>query len=88
MRLLFFGTYDAGAHPRVGVLRDGLRARRASVRECNAPLGLSTATRVSMLRRPWTLPRLAVRLAWCWATLVVRAARYRRDDTWPRPTLM
>jgi hypothetical protein len=52
MRLLFFGTYDAGAHPRVAVLRDGLRAHGATVRECNAPLGLSTAARVSMLRRP------------------------------------
>ena len=74
MRLLFFGTYDAGAHPRVAVLRDGLRARGATVRECNAPLGLSTAARVSMLRRPWTLPLLAWRLLACWSALAVALA--------------
>jgi glycosyltransferase involved in cell wall biosynthesis len=83
MRLLFFGTYDAGAHPRVAVLRDGLAARGATVQECNAPLGLSTAARVSMLRRPWTLPLLAWRLLACWSTLVVRSQRWRRDGSWP-----
>jgi glycosyltransferase involved in cell wall biosynthesis len=83
MRLLFFGTYDAGAHPRVAVLRDGLRAHGATVRECNAPLGLSTAARVSMLRRPWTLPLLAWRLLACWAVLVLRSQRWRRDGSWP-----
>jgi glycosyltransferase involved in cell wall biosynthesis len=88
MRLLLFGTYDAAAHPRVAILRDGLAGHGVSVQECNAPLGLSTAARVSMLRRPWTLPRLAVRLARCWGTLVVRAARYRRDDGWPDAVLV
>ena len=83
MRLLFFGTYDAGAHPRVAVLRDGMQARGATVRECNAPLGLSTATRVSMLRRPWTLPLLAWRLLACWSALAVRSQRWRRDGSWP-----
>jgi glycosyltransferase involved in cell wall biosynthesis len=83
MRLLFFGTYDAGAHPRVAVLRDGLQARGATVRECNAPLGLSTAARVSMLRRPWTLPLLAWRLLACWSALAVRSRRWRRDGSWP-----
>lgn len=83
MRLLFFGTYDAAAHPRVAILRDGLAGHGATVRECNVPLGLSTAARVSMLRRPWTLPRLLLRLARCWATLVLRSGRYRRGDGWP-----
>ena len=83
MRLLFFGTYDAAAHPRVAILRDGLAGHGVSVQECNVPLGLSTAARVSMLNRPWTLPRLLLRLARCWATLVVRSARYRRDGGWP-----
>ncbi len=83
MRLLFFGTYDAAAHPRVAILRDGLAGHGASVRECNVPLGLSTAARVSMLRRPWTLPRLLARLARCWVTLVLRSARFRRDGGWP-----
>jgi glycosyltransferase involved in cell wall biosynthesis len=83
MRLLFFGTYDAGAHPRVAVLRDGLQSRGATVRECNAPLGLSTAARVSMLRRPWTLPLLAWRLLACWSALAIRSQRWRRDGSWP-----
>lgn len=75
MQVLFFGTYDAAAHPRVAVLRDGLTqalgdaAPGSTVAECNAPLGLSTADRVSMLRRPWLLPRLAGRLATRWARL-------------------
>ena len=85
MRVLFFGTYDADSHPRVGVLRDGLVAALsdtadATVDECNVPLGLSTAARVSMLRAPWLLPRLALRLATCWASLIRRARRRPRPD--------
>jgi glycosyltransferase involved in cell wall biosynthesis len=91
MRVLFFGTYDADSHPRVDVLRDGLTATLgdagvrdggspSSVDECNVPLGLSTAARVSMLRRPWLLPRLALRLATCWATLIRRSRRRPRPD--------
>jgi glycosyltransferase involved in cell wall biosynthesis len=83
MRLLFFGTYDASAHPRVAVLRDGLRERGATVLECNVPLGLSTAQRVGMLRNPATLPRLAWRLARSWTGLVRRSRRLRRDGAWP-----
>jgi glycosyltransferase involved in cell wall biosynthesis len=83
MRLLFFGTYDARAHPRVAVLRDGLREHGAAVQECNVPLGLSTAARLSMLRRPWTLPLLAWRLLRCWTTLAARSRRWRRDGSWP-----
>jgi glycosyltransferase involved in cell wall biosynthesis len=83
MRLLFFGTYDAAAHPRVAVLRDGLREHGATVQECNVPLGLSTAARVSMLRRPSTLPLLAWRLLRCWSTLAVRSRRWRQGYNWP-----
>lgn len=83
MRLLFFGTYDASAHPRVAVLRDGLRSRGATVHECNAALGLSTAARVGMLRNPVLLPRLAWRIARCWVTLGRRSRRYRRSGGWP-----
>jgi glycosyltransferase involved in cell wall biosynthesis len=91
MRVLFFGTYDTGTHPRVAVLRDGLSAtlgamlvdgkqQPGSVDECNVPLGLSTAARVSILRRPWLLPLLALRLATCWLTLARRARRRPRPD--------
>jgi glycosyltransferase involved in cell wall biosynthesis len=89
MHVLFFGTYDAAAHPRVAVLRDGLRtaldesAPGSSVIECNAPLGLSTAERVEILRRPWLLPRLAARLLSRWWRLALggrRLARDRRPD--------
>jgi glycosyltransferase involved in cell wall biosynthesis len=84
MRVLFFGTYDAAQHPRVAVLRDGLRAALptvvpgSTVAECNAPLGLSTAARVSMLRQPWRLPLLAARLASRWARLAVAGRRLAR----------
>jgi glycosyltransferase involved in cell wall biosynthesis len=86
MRVLLFGTYDADAHPRVAVLRDGLRLALEdgggghTIDECNAPLGLSTAARVSMLRRPWLLPQLASRLARAWATLIRRVRRRPRPD--------
>ncbi|MGC5616613.1 glycosyltransferase family 4 protein [Georgenia sp. Z1491] len=70
MRVLGFGTYDTSVHPRAGVLLQGLAERGATVRELDRPLGLSTADRVDMLRRPWLLPRLAARLASRWAGLV------------------
>jgi len=80
MRALFFGTYDTASHPRVSVLIEGLRAHGIAVTECNAPLGLSTAARVTLLRRPWLLPVLAVRLALCWARLARCARRLPRPD--------
>ena len=78
MRLLFFGTYDAAAHPRVAVLRDGLRAHGHDVHECDEPLGLSTAQRVGMLFNPAGLPLLGWRLARCWWALWRRSRPYRR----------
>ena len=78
MRLLFFGTYDAAAHPRVAVLRDGMRAHGHDVHECDEPLGLSTAQRVGMLRNPAGLPLLGWRLARCWWALWRRSRPYRR----------
>jgi glycosyltransferase involved in cell wall biosynthesis len=69
MRILFFGTYDARRHPRVAVLREGLRASGAEVLECNAPLALDTAARVELLTRPWRLPALGLRLAAGWRRL-------------------
>jgi glycosyltransferase involved in cell wall biosynthesis len=80
MRLLFFGTYDANVHPRIRVLMEGLSALGATVHECNAPLGLDTAWRVRLLRRPWLLPVLAVRLARCWTRLWWAGRRHRDVD--------
>lgn len=78
-RVLGFGTYEADRHPRVRVLLDGLAARGYRVAECVAPLGLTTADRVAMLRRPWRVPLLGLRLARSWATLTARALRLRGD---------
>ncbi|REF37635.1 glycosyltransferase family 4 protein [Thermasporomyces composti] len=73
MRVLTFGTFDVRAHPRVGILADGLRRHGCDVQECNVPLGIDTAGRVAILQRPWLLPKLALRIVRCWATLVRRA---------------
>ncbi|MDM7854409.1 glycosyltransferase [Cellulomonas alba] len=78
-RVLGFGTYEADRHPRVRVLLDGLAARGYRVAECDVPLGLTTADRVAMLRRPWRLPLLGLRLARAWAALTARAVRLRGD---------
>jgi glycosyltransferase involved in cell wall biosynthesis len=80
MRILLFGTYDAAAHPRVATLAEGLRGAGCEVRECNAPLGLSTAARVAMLTRPWQVPRLLGRLASRWLRLARAARREPRPD--------
>ena len=81
MRLLFFGTYDVAAHPRVAVLRDGLREHGHTVHECVEPLGLSTAQRVGMLRNPAGLPLLGRRLVQCWWALWRRSRPYRRGGS-------
>lgn len=87
MRVVAFGTYDATAHPRIRVLVDGLRERGVDVRELVEPLGLDTAQRVGMLRRPWRLPLLAARLGRRWLTLARRARRLGRDE-WPSHVLV
>jgi len=69
MRVLFFGTYDAGRHPRVRVLQEGLAALGDHVVECNIRLGFETSTRVRMLRRPWLAPALALRMLRTWRRL-------------------
>lgn len=86
--IVAFGTYDAARHPRVGVLVAGLRARGYSVRELDRPLGLSTAERVRMLRQPWRLPGLLVRMLQCWALLVGDVARHRRAHGRPDAVLV
>jgi glycosyltransferase involved in cell wall biosynthesis len=80
MRVLVFGTYDAAMHPRVATLAEGLRARGVEVAECNAPLGLDTATRVAMLTHPWRVARLPLRIAQRWTVLARAARRVRRPD--------
>ena len=80
MRVLLFGTYDTSTHPRVATIAEGLAARGFDVAECNAPLGLDTAARVSMLAHPWRAPALLVRLARRWATLVRAARRMPAPD--------
>jgi len=75
VRVLGFGTYDARVHPRAGILLDGLRAHGDTVTELNAPLGLDTAARVAILRQPWRLPVLVLRLFRSWAWLAWRSRR-------------
>jgi glycosyltransferase involved in cell wall biosynthesis len=80
MRVLVFGTYDVGRHPRVGVLAEGLRRHGMEIVECNQPLGIDTAGRLAMLQQPWRLPRLLLRLAWSWVNIARRARRMPRPD--------
>jgi glycosyltransferase involved in cell wall biosynthesis len=80
MRVLIFGTYDLATHPRVGIMAEGLRAHGFEVQECNAPLGLDTASRVAMLAPPWRVPLLLARLARRWTQLARTARRLPRPD--------
>jgi glycosyltransferase involved in cell wall biosynthesis len=66
VRILFFGTFDARVYQRVRVLEEGFAALGDEVAESNVPLRLPTALRVRMLREPWLLPLLAVRLGKAW----------------------
>lgn len=78
VRIITFGTYDVSTHPRVGVLIEGLRSSGAEVVEVNRPLGLDTASRVAMLRQPWRVPLLLLRLLACWTALTLDTVRVRR----------
>lgn len=79
-RVVMFGTYDADVHPRVAVLRDGLRDAGMDVVECNVPIGISTADRVRLLEQPWRAVGTAVRLVWVWLRLALAALRVRDAD--------
>ena len=74
-RVLFFGTYDARLYPRIRVLQEGFAALGDEIVECNVPLGLDTAMRVRILKQPWLVPILIVRLAIAWARLWFRSRR-------------
>ncbi|MDO8152313.1 glycosyltransferase [Isoptericola sp. b408] len=86
--IVAFGTYDAARHPRAGVLVAGLRAHGHRVDELNRPLGFSTAERVRMLRQPWRLPLLVVRLLTCWLALVRDDVAHRRAHGAPDAVLV
>jgi glycosyltransferase involved in cell wall biosynthesis len=74
-RVVFFGTYDAQVHPRVGVLIEGVRSAGIAVAECNVPVGLSTADRVLLLRQPWRVLGASVRLIMAWTRLISASRR-------------
>ncbi|WP_277209369.1 glycosyltransferase [Isoptericola croceus] len=86
--IVAFGTYDAARHPRAGILTAGLRAHGYAVTELNHPLGFSTAERVRMLRQPWRLPLLLIRLLTCWALLVRDDLAHRRAHGAPDALLV
>ena len=73
--VLFFGTFDERVHPRVQVLRQGLRAHGAEIHVLNRPLGIPTVERVGMLRHPLRLGRFAFVVARRWLGLVRGARR-------------
>jgi glycosyltransferase involved in cell wall biosynthesis len=77
---LFFGTYDARKYPRVRVLQEGFAALGDEVLECNVPLGIDTSMRVRMLRQPWLVPLLVVRIAVAWSRLWWRSRRLPEID--------
>ena len=79
-RVLFLGTYDARRYPRVRVLQEGFVTLGDEVLECNVPLRLDTAARVKMLRRPWLVPVLAVKLVATWVRLIARSRGCRGVD--------
>lgn len=79
-RVLGFGTYDKRLHPRVETLLDGFKKHGYVVRELNMPLGLSTASKVNLLRNAWRLPLFAVRLLTKWVRLTFQSWKYRRKN--------
>jgi glycosyltransferase involved in cell wall biosynthesis len=88
MRWLCFGTYDAVRHPRVAVLVEGLRVSGDEVVEVNAPLPLSTAGRVALVRQPWRAVPVLLALARCWLSLLRGAFSLRRAGFRPDAVLV
>lgn len=73
--VVVFGTFDERRHPRVNVLVESLEELPVRVVRCNEPLGLSTASRLQLVRRPWRAVPLGIRLLAVWWRLIVRALR-------------
>lgn len=69
-RFLVFGSYDADRHPRVAVLREGLRTAGHDVAELNRPLGMSTSDKVDAARSMRGSVRLVRSMARSWWRLV------------------
>jgi len=65
-RVVFFGTYDSSAHPRVQVLIDGFTAAGWEVVELNTTLDFDTASRVQVAQQPWRTPALLWRIGRAW----------------------
>jgi len=80
MKILFFGTYNTKTSPRIQVMIDGLRKHDDTVMECNVPLPISTAERVAILRQPWKLPILAIKIFKCWVSLILKAKKFKGCD--------
>jgi len=74
VRILFFGTYDVTAHPRVAVLIEGLGAHFEDVEERNVPLDFATADRISVVSFPRNLPAFVVRMISAWRRLLKAAS--------------
>lgn len=75
--VVVFGSYDARAHDRVAVLRDGLRERGHDVVEVNAPLPMTTDQRIAATRSAPGALRLLAAVGRCWVTLARLRLRHR-----------
>jgi len=64
--VVFFGTYNSSAHPRVQVLMNGLTASGREVIELNRSLDFDTASRVQVAKQPWRAPALLWRIVRAW----------------------
>ncbi len=80
LSVVLFGSYDAGLHPRVAVLRDGLEANGADVRELNAPLGLTTADKVAAASSARRAIGFLLATARSWMKLIRRRRGIGRPD--------
>jgi glycosyltransferase involved in cell wall biosynthesis len=78
--ITFFGSYDTRTHPRIQVMIDGLRAHGVQVQECNAPLKVTTAGRIAVLRQPWRLPLFLASILRCWWRLTMISRRMPSPD--------
>lgn len=77
MRILGFGTYNVAAHPRIGILLEGMRDSGHTVNELNEPLTVSTESRVAALSSPTAALSFFGRLAKNWARLIRGTGSYR-----------